>query len=82
VVNGAWLPTKGRIVVFENQLSSHGGLGGRQTDPFLLVPATWPIREGDLESPEDLHGLLGRELGRYRPGGGVLDGAIGGSETT
>lgn len=67
VVNGAWLTAERRIVVFEEQLSSHGGVGGRQTEPFVLAPARWEIRPGDLESPEDLHRLLQRELDRYRP---------------
>ena len=67
VVNGAWLATEQRIVVFEDQLSSHGGVGGCQTEPFLLAPSRWEISPGDLDSPEDLHLLLRRELDRYRP---------------
>ena len=47
VLNGAWLPEERRIVVFEEQTSSHGGLGGPQTEPFLLVP----IELGDRARP-------------------------------
>ncbi len=68
VLNGAWLPARRRIVVFEEQISSHGGVGGAQTEPFILVPSSWDIGAMDLESPEALHGLLHRELRRYRPG--------------
>jgi uncharacterized membrane protein YvlD (DUF360 family) len=78
VVNGAWLADwqggGGRIVVMEDQASSHGGLGGRQTEPFVVLPAAWQVGRGDLASPEGLHHLVSRELERYRqagPGGGV-----------
>ena len=58
VINGAWIADRGRIVVLEEQTSSHGGLGGRQTEPFVLLPQDWSVGEMDLESPEALHGLL------------------------
>ena len=54
-------------MVLEEQISSHGGLGAAQTEPFLLAPAHWARRPMDLESPEALHGLIRRELARYRP---------------
>ena len=66
VVNGAWLPERGRIVVMEDQISSHGGLGGRQTEPFVVLPTAWMATRKDLESPEALHRLVSRELNRYR----------------
>ncbi len=64
VVNGAWLPKRKRIVVMEEQVSSHGGLGGPQTDPFILLPVDWPVNRMDLESPEALHRLLKQQLER------------------
>ena len=72
IVNGSWLADQQRIVVFEDQISSHGGLGGAQTEPFLMAPSNWRIVHDDLQSPEDLHLLLRRELRRYRrPSDGV-----------
>lgn len=67
IINGAWLPDRGRIVVFEEQTSSHGGIGGAQTQPFVLLPAKWKASPMDLESPEALHRLLQRELARIVP---------------
>ncbi len=64
VVNGAWLAERGRIVVMEEQVSSHGGLGGAQTEPFILLPADWKVGRMDLESPEALHQFLVREMDR------------------
>jgi len=67
IINGAWLADRERIVVLEEQTSSHGGVGGRQNEPFMLVPATWDVTDMDLESPEALHRLVKRELVSYRP---------------
>lgn len=69
VVNGAWLADRRRIVVMEEQASSHGGLGGRQTEPFVVVPSSWMVTRRDLESPEALHRLVSRELAVYRERG-------------
>ena len=74
VINGAWLSDRGRIVVLEEQVSSHGGLGGRQTEPFVLLPEQWPVGEMDLESPEALHGLLLRQKELMMPYGAVGEG--------
>jgi len=73
VINGAWLADRNRIVVLEEQTSSHGGLGGRQTRPFVLLPQDWPTGAMDLESPEALHGLLLRQKKLMMPYG-VSDG--------
>jgi len=68
VVNGARLPGR-RVVVFEEQLGSHGGLGGPQNEPFILLPAAWGTRREDLRSPEALHAHLAAQLegGRRAP---------------
>ncbi|MBK6898527.1 MAG: phage holin family protein [bacterium] len=61
IVNGALLPDR-RVVVFEEQLGSHGGLGGPQTEPFILLPAAWGTTRGDLRSPEALYAHLKARL--------------------
>jgi hypothetical protein len=57
IVNGSLLDD-GRVVVMEEQISSHGGMGGAQTEPFFVAPADWNTQENDLESPESLHAHL------------------------
>ncbi len=54
VVNGRLDPADGSVVSFEDQVGAHGGLGGEQTEPFLMFPAHWPIPE-ELHSPVDIH---------------------------
>jgi len=66
VINGAWLEDRQRIVVMEEQVSSHGGLGGPQTEPFIMLPSAWDVTNNDLDSPESLHRLLKRELAHYK----------------
>ena len=74
VIHGAWLEEKQRIVVLEEQTSSHGGLGGPQTEPFLVAPAAWDVTDRDLDSPEGLYGLVSRQMGQYRPSSGAEKG--------
>jgi len=52
-----------RVVTFEEQVGTHGGVGGPQNEPFLLIPGAWDVRPADLTSPEALHDLLRRRLG-------------------
>jgi hypothetical protein len=39
MVNSRYDPDLEEVAAFEDQVSSHGGLGGPQTHPFLLFPA-------------------------------------------
>ena len=39
MVNSRFDPELEQVAAFEDQVSSHGGLGGPQTHPFLLYPA-------------------------------------------
>ncbi|MFJ8752740.1 phage holin family protein [Streptomyces sp. NPDC102441] len=40
MVNSMYDPATGRVHAFEEQIGSHGGLGGEQSRPFLLWPRT------------------------------------------
>jgi hypothetical protein len=43
---------------FEELISFHGGIGGPQTRPFILAPATLPLPEEPLVGAAHVHGLL------------------------
>jgi uncharacterized membrane protein YvlD (DUF360 family) len=58
ILNGAWLADLGKVVVFEEQTSSHGGLGGPQTSAFALVPAEWNLAPGAITGPESLYEIF------------------------
>ena len=38
----------GTVAALEELIGSHGGLGGFQTQPFVLFPAEWHVEEDDL----------------------------------
>ena len=39
-------PELGEVAAFEELIGSHGGLGGPQTEPFILHPVEWDARRG------------------------------------
>jgi hypothetical protein len=57
---GAW--ENGTVVTFEDQIGTHGGLGGPQETPFILYPAemAWPY--GAITNPCDLYPIFAKYL--------------------
>ena len=43
---------------FEELISFHGGLGGPQTQPFILYPVELPIPDGPIVGAETVHEIL------------------------
>ncbi|MFI0216856.1 phage holin family protein [Streptomyces lydicus] len=65
MINAACDPATGAVHAFEEQIGSHGGLGGAQSHPFLLWPAelTPPSPDGEpLTGAEAVHRVLRRWL--------------------
>ncbi|MEV3857260.1 phage holin family protein [Streptomyces sp. NPDC050095] len=65
MVNSWYDPVDGEVLAFEEQIGSHGGLGGAQGRPFLLSPVALsePVAEGcDLVGAEEVHRILRRWL--------------------
>ncbi len=54
VLNGRYDPSTGEVVSFEEMVGAHGGLGGPQTDAFIVHPSDWPLPEGKIDNPEVL----------------------------
>ncbi|MGW7817853.1 phage holin family protein [Streptomyces puniciscabiei] len=66
MVNSAFDPADGEVLAFEEQIGSHGGLGGAQSHPFLLSPLelSAPVDgDGELTGAEQVHRVLRRWLG-------------------
>jgi hypothetical protein len=64
-------PVLGEVAAFEELIGSHGGLGGPQTQPFILHPREWTLdEEVPLGAPAIYRNLrmwlgsIGIELGR------------------
>lgn len=66
MVNSMYDPETGQVHAFEEQIGSHGGLGGEQSRAFLLSPLTLsaplPGRDGGGQYGGELDGELGDEL--------------------
>ncbi|MEV5981222.1 phage holin family protein [Streptomyces sp. NPDC052114] len=61
MVNSWYDPREGEVLAFEEQIGSHGGLGGAQSRPFLLSPLALsePVAEGaELVGAEQVHRVL------------------------
>ncbi|MCX5010750.1 phage holin family protein [Streptomyces sp. NBC_00555] len=85
MVNSAYDPETGEVHAFEEQIGSHGGLGGEQGHPFLMWPTQLSDPGGELMGAEAVHGVLRRWL-RESDGPQVpvvedsrLEGATGGT---
>ena len=71
-------PELGEVAAFEELIGSHGGLGGPQTEPFILHPVEWQLdEEVPLGAPAIYRNIrrwlasIGIELGsRGPPAGG------------
>ncbi|MET7984449.1 MULTISPECIES: phage holin family protein [unclassified Streptomyces] len=51
MVNSWYDPVEGEVLAFEEQIGSHGGLGGAQGHPFLLSPLTLSAPAGAHTDP-------------------------------
>ncbi|MGY1579408.1 phage holin family protein [Streptomyces sp. MN13] len=65
MVNSFHDPADGEVLAFEEQIGSHGGLGGAQSTPFLLSPLALSPPADDGRPPvgaEQVHRVLRRWL--------------------
>ncbi|MFF0162077.1 phage holin family protein [Streptomyces sp. NPDC005263] len=65
MVNSWYDPADGEVLAFEEQIGSHGGLGGAQAKAFLLSPLALsaPVEDGtELVGAEHIHQVLRRWL--------------------
>ncbi|MFJ3924680.1 phage holin family protein [Streptomyces sp. NPDC090022] len=62
MVNSAYDPRTGAVHAFEEQIGSHGGLGGEQCRPFLMWPVELSAPPRGLVGAEAVHRVLRRWL--------------------
>ncbi|MFI8772172.1 alkaline phosphatase family protein [Gordonia sp. NPDC062954] len=58
MVGGAYWPETDEVAAFEEQVGSHGGMGGPQSTPFLLFPKDLPHPPDPLHGAEAVHAVL------------------------
>jgi len=62
LVNSVYDPGSDEVAAFEELIGSHGGLGGTQSQPFVIFPAEWELTQTEIVGAEQLHELLKRKL--------------------
>jgi uncharacterized membrane protein YvlD (DUF360 family) len=72
-------PELGEVAAFEELIGSHGGLGGWQTEPFILHPAEWELDDPlPIGAPSVYRNLrrwlesIGIPLGHPKPSGTAM----------
>ncbi|MET0323981.1 MAG: phage holin family protein [Ilumatobacteraceae bacterium] len=58
MINSRYDPELEEVSAFEDQVSSHGGLGGPQTHPFLLYPATFTAPDEPIFTSPAMYRVL------------------------
>ncbi len=58
LVNSQYDPESGEVAAFEELVGCHGGLGGPQTQPFVLYPSSFPIPDEPIVGAARLHDVL------------------------
>lgn len=67
LVNSFYDPAKDEGCAFEELIGFHGGAGGNQSYPFVLMPSEWSIdADGPIVGAEALHWALKEQLERVR----------------
>jgi hypothetical protein len=58
LVNSMYDPAADEVAPFEEFMGSHGGLGGPQTRPFAVVPASWSDPVAPIIGVDAMHEML------------------------
>jgi len=58
MVNGFYDPQTDEVAAFEEQVGSHGGLGGDQSRPFVLFPSEWDFPNEGVVGAEHLNRVM------------------------
>jgi hypothetical protein len=70
VVNSVYDPSTDEVASFEKLIGCHGGFGGPQTRPFLVVPAAVDLGEGPIVGGEAINAILRRAAATSAAGPG------------
>ena len=62
MVNSAYDAGKQQVYAFEELVGSHGGMGGPQSFPFILLPQDWAVPDETVIGAESMHQWMRRWL--------------------
>ncbi len=67
LVNSFYNAEINEVAAFEELIGCHGGMGGYQSQPFLLHPAGWQLDEGELVGAAAVYRQLKSWLNQFKP---------------
>ena len=62
LVNSFYDAENDEVCAFEELVGSHGGVGGSQSEPFILYPSDWDIGDDEIVGAENIYKLLKANL--------------------
>jgi hypothetical protein len=62
MVNSAYDAERQEVYAFEELVGSHGGMGGPQSFPFVLLPRSWTVPDQTIMGAESMHQWMRRWL--------------------
>ena len=67
IVNGTYDPSTGQVISMDDLVGAHGGVGGMQTQPFVVYPSDWTDDEPELSArPRSTSSCVGTLSARSR----------------
>jgi len=58
MVMGKYNPSTGQVITMDELVGAHGGVGGMQTQPFVLYPAEWTDHPAPIVGADGVHRFL------------------------
>jgi uncharacterized membrane protein YvlD (DUF360 family) len=85
MVMGKYDPSTGQVITMDELVGAHGGVGGMQTQPFVLYPSEWTDRPPTIVGADGLHNffrqhVLGEAQSDLADSTAVVDGRSAGGE--
>jgi uncharacterized membrane protein YvlD (DUF360 family) len=62
MVMGKYDASTGQVITMDELVGAHGGVGGMQTEPFVMFPAGWTDRPPEIIGADGLHHFLLRYI--------------------
>ena len=62
LVNSFYDAEKDEVCAFEELVGSHGGVGGSQSEPFILYPSDWIVPDEEIVGAENIYKILKTNL--------------------
>ena len=66
LVNSFYDVENDEVCAFEELVGSHGGVGGSQSEPFILYPSDWDIPDEEIVGAENIYRILKDNLAKMK----------------